>query len=100
MVWIGGERADSNDSFKSKSIPARDVGYFMGSLLNFLLPIILFSVFLHDQWYSKPIDQPILGTIMEDKAAAQAGFAGDRILAINELKRLHMDDLTVPCRVY
>ena len=38
------EEPDSNDSFKSKSIPARMLVILAGSLMNFLLPIILFYV--------------------------------------------------------
>ena len=41
------EEPDSNDSFKSKSIPARMLVILAGSLMNFLLPIILFfSIFI------------------------------------------------------
>ena len=40
------EEPDSDDSFKSKSIPARMLVILAGSLMNFLLPIILFfSIF-------------------------------------------------------
>ena len=38
------EEPDSDDSFKSKSIPARMLVILAGSLMNFLLPIILFYV--------------------------------------------------------
>ena len=56
--------------------------------MNFLLPIILFFSIFMINGIQKPVDQPILGTIMEDKAAAQAGLqVGDRILAIM-VKRL------------
>ena len=41
------EEPDSDDSFKSKSIPARMLVILAGSLMNFLLPIILFfSIFI------------------------------------------------------
>ena len=68
------EEPDSNDSFKSKSIPARMLVILAGSLMNFLLPIILFFSIFMINGIQKPVDQPILGTIMEDKAAAQAGL--------------------------
>ena len=41
------EEPDSDDSFKSKSIPARMLVILAGSLMNFLRPIILFfSIFM------------------------------------------------------
>ena len=74
------EEPDSDDSFKSKSIPARMLVILAGSLMNFLLPIILFFSIFMINGIQKPVDQPILGTIMEEKAAAQAGLqVGDRI---------------------
>ena len=95
------EEPDSNDSFKSKSIPARMLVILAGSLMNFLLPIILFFSIFMINGIQKPVDQPILGTIMEDKAAAQAGLqVGDRILAINGEKIATWNDLVVTLQKY
>ena len=95
------EEPDSDDSFKSKSIPARMLVILAGSLMNFLLPIILFFSIFMINGIQKPVDQPILGTIMEDKAAAQAGLqVGDRILAINGEKIVTWNDLVVTLQKY
>ena len=59
-----------------------------------------FSIFMING-IQKPVDQPILGTIMEDKAAAQAGLqVGDRILAINGEKIATWNDLVVTLQKY
>lgn len=95
------EEPDSDDSFKSKSIPARMLVILAGSLMNFLLPIILFFSIFMINGIQKPVDQPILGTIMEDKAAAQAGLqVGDRILAISGEKIVTWNDLVVTLQKY
>lgn len=95
------EEPDSDDSFKSKSIPARMLVILAGSLMNFLLPIILFFSIFMINGIQKPVDQPILGTIMEEKAAAQAGLqVGDRILAINGEKIATWNDLVVTLQKY
>lgn len=72
------------DSFKSKSIPARMLVILAGSLMNFILPVILFSGIFMIQGIEKPVNEPVLGTVMENKAAAKAGLqAGDKIVTIN-----------------
>lgn len=77
------EPADEG-SFKSKSIPARMLVILAGSLMNFILPVILFSGIFMVQGIEKPVDAPILGTVIENKAADKAGLmAGDKIIAIN-----------------
>lgn len=77
------EPADEG-SFKSKSIPARMLVILAGSIMNFILPVILFSGIFMVQGIEKPVEAPILGTVMENKAADNAGLkAGDKILSIN-----------------
>lgn len=72
------------DSFKSKSIPARMLVILAGSLMNFVLPVILFSGIFMVQGLEKPVNEPVLGTVMENKAAANAGLrSGDKIITIN-----------------
>lgn len=53
------EEPDSDDSFKSKSIPARMLVILAGSLMNFLLPIVLFFSIFMINGIQKPVDQPI-----------------------------------------
>lgn len=91
----------SADSFKSKSIPARMLVILAGSLMNFLLPVLLFFSIFMINGIQKPVDLPVLGTIMEDKAAAKAGLvAGDRIISINGENIATWNDLVVTLQKY
>ena len=65
---------EEENSFKSKSIPARMLVILAGSLMNFLLPVILFSGIFMINGIEKPVDEPVLGTVITDKAADRAGL--------------------------
>ncbi|MCD7974624.1 MAG: RIP metalloprotease RseP [Phascolarctobacterium sp.] len=72
------------NSFKSKTVPARMLVIISGVLMNFLLPVVLFSGIFMIKGIERPIDEPILGTVAENNAAFNAGLkVGDKILAIN-----------------
>lgn len=74
----------TEEGFNSKSIPARMLVILAGALMNFILPIILFSGIFMVSGMEKPIDQPVLGKVVFEMAADKAGLAvGDRILTIN-----------------
>lgn len=82
------------NSFKSKSIPARMLVILAGSLMNFLLPVILFSSIFMINGMEKPVNEPVLGTVMENQAAANAGLqAGDRIVSINDTQITVWNDI-------
>ncbi len=71
-------------AFNSKPIWARMLVILAGALMNFILPVILFSGIFMIQGIERPVNEPVLGTVMENMAAAKAGLrAGDKILAIN-----------------
>ncbi len=71
-------------TFKSKSIPARMLVILAGALMNFLLPILLFSGIFFVQGSERMIDEPVLGNVMVGMAADKAGLRpGDKILTIN-----------------
>ncbi|MEG0797585.1 MAG: RIP metalloprotease RseP [Acidaminococcaceae bacterium] len=73
------------DGFSSKPVPARMLVILAGSLMNFILPIILFFVIFASAGMDKPVNEAVLGSIMPNKPAAQAGLMpGDKIIAINE----------------
>ncbi len=77
---------DATDSgaFRSKPIPARMLVILAGAIMNFILPIILFSGIFMIQGRETLVDQPILGTVVENMAADKAGLkVGDKVLAIN-----------------
>ena len=80
------EPVDEN-GFNSKSIPARMLVILAGALMNFILPIILFSGIFMLDGMERVVDEPVLGTVVEHKAADNAGLrVGDRILTINSTK--------------
>ena len=72
------------NSFKSKPIPARMLVILAGALMNFILPIILFSGIFMIEGRAQLVNEPVLGTIVDEMAAARAGLkAGDRVLTID-----------------
>lgn len=71
-------------SFKSKSIPARMLVILAGALMNFLLPVLLFTGIFFVQGSERVLNEPVLGSVMVGMAADKAGLrAGDKILTIN-----------------
>lgn len=71
-------------SFKSRPIPARMLVILAGALMNFILPVLLFSGIFMAEGMDEPVNEPVLGTVAPYQAAERAGLkAGDRILAIN-----------------
>ena len=75
------------DSFKGKPIPARMLVILAGAIMNFILPVLLFSgIFMFDG-ITRVVDQPIVGQAMVGRAASVAGVRdGDLILSINGQK--------------
>lgn len=70
--------------YNNRPIPCRMLVILAGALMNFILPIFLFAGIFLFQGYDKPNNEPIIGVVVEEKAAYAAGLrAGDRILSIN-----------------
>lgn len=68
--------------FESKSVWQRFLTLFAGPLFNFLLAFVLFTILFYIQ--GKPVDEPIVGTVMEDTPAAEINLEeGDRIRSID-----------------
>lgn len=68
--------------FETKSVWQRFLTLFAGPLFNFLLAFVLFTILFYIQ--GKPVDEPIVGTVMEDTPAAEINLEeGDRILSID-----------------
>ena len=87
------------NGFKAKSIPARMLVILAGSLMNFILPVILFSGIFMIDGIEKPVDKPVLGIVVENKAAYNAGLeVGDKILTINGAPMHTWDDVVVTLR--
>ena len=93
-VKMMGEEEEVNDerSFSSKS-PLRRISVIVaGAFMNFLLAIIIFTVFLNKFGYSLPK----VASLMENMPAVEAGLQeGDEFLKINGSKVLSADDLSV-----
>jgi len=71
-------------SFYAKSIPARMLVIAAGSIMNFLLPVLLFMTIFLSSGIDTPSQEPIIGNVFPDKPAARAGLVvGDRILSVN-----------------
>ena len=74
----------TENSFNSKPIPARMLVILAGALMNFLLPVILFSGIFMVEGRIQVVNEPVLGVVVDEMAAAKAGLkAGDRIVTIN-----------------
>ncbi len=72
------------NAFNSKPIPARMLVILAGALMNFILPIILFSSIFMVEGRMQLVNEPVLGTVVDEMAAARAGLkAGDRIVTID-----------------
>lgn len=71
-------------SYNAKPVWARMIVILAGSFMNFVLPILLFVLIFMSSGMSTPSQEPVLGQVLENKAAYQAGLQpGDRIMAIN-----------------
>lgn len=72
------------NAFNSKPILARMLVILAGALMNFILPIILFSGIFMVEGRLQLVNEPVLGTVVDEMAAARAGLkAGDRIVTID-----------------
>ncbi|ODN71147.1 RIP metalloprotease RseP [Methylobrevis pamukkalensis] len=72
---------DEAGRFQTKSIARRAAIVAAGPAANFLLAIAIFAFFFMS--YGQPVYPPLVGSVMPDSAAAEAGFEeGDLIVAI------------------
>lgn len=73
-------------SFNAKPILSRMFVIIAGSAMNFVLPVLLFLIVFLSAGIDTASDQPIIGSVLPDKPAAQAGLQpGDRILQVNNV---------------
>ncbi len=72
---------DEDGRFQTKSLGARAAIVAAGPAANFLLAILVFAVFFYS--YGQTVHPPVVGRVIENSAAAQAGFEpGDLIVSI------------------
>ncbi|MGG7143803.1 M50 family metallopeptidase [Clostridium nigeriense] len=86
------EEVQDERSFSSKS-PIRRISVIIaGAFMNFLLAIIIFTVFLNKFGYSLPK----VASLIENMPAVEAGLQeGDEFLKVNGSKVFSADDLTI-----
>ncbi|MFV0637204.1 RIP metalloprotease RseP [Mitsuokella sp. WILCCON 0060] len=85
---IAGMDPENNDAgsrgYCEKPVGSRMIVILAGSIMNFILPLILFFGIFFFAGVSTPNPEPILGTVLAGKPAAEAGLQnGDRVLAID-----------------
>lgn len=81
-----------NQVLENKSTIQKLAVLIMGIIMNFILAILLF--FISGLLYGKPIDEPVVGTVLEGAPAYEAGIEkGDFILEINGVKIDNWDDV-------
>ena len=87
------------NGFSSKSIPARMLVILAGSLMNFILPLVLFFGIFAISGVDTPVNEPILGMVAPNQAASAAGLMpDDKVLAINGQKVNNWSELVVQLR--
>ena len=75
---------DLERGFNSKPITSRMLVILAGSLMNFILPVLIFFGIFLAFGMEVPENKPVLGQVIEGYPAAQCGLKeGDRILSIN-----------------
>lgn len=76
---------DAGDrAYWARPVWARMIVILAGSFMNFVLPFVIFAGIFFFNGIQTPINEPVLGQVMEGKAASQAGLKmGDKIVSIN-----------------
>lgn len=85
---IAGMNPEENDAgergYCERPVGHRMVVILAGVFMNFLLPIFIFFGIFFFSGVSTPNPEPILGTVLADKPAFEAGLRdGDKVLAID-----------------
>ena len=76
---------DVKRAFHNQPVWARMIVIAAGSTMNFLLPIVIFFGVLLSTGYDNPMEQPVIGKVLDKSPAMSAGIvAGDRIITIND----------------
>lgn len=76
---------DAGDrAYWARPVWARMIVILAGSVMNFILPFLIFAGIFFFNGIQAPINEPVLGQVMEGQAASQAGLKmGDKIISIN-----------------
>ncbi len=78
-----GEECDDR-GFNSKTVPRRMLVILAGSMMNFILPMVIFSGLFMFSGVDMPVKEPVFGEVLQEYPAAKAGMlAGDKVLQVN-----------------
>ncbi len=93
MIPLGGynkidgmdpEEEQDERSFSSKPVWARALVIAAGSLMNFVLPVFLFTIVFLWNGIETVSDKPVIGALIPGKPAVQSGITvGDTVLTVN-----------------
>lgn len=88
------ERTGSDDEYLSKPKWQRLLILLAGPLANLILAVLFLAVFFMGGTEQLKENQPVLGTVVEESPAAEAGLeAGDRVVQANDQPVESWDDL-------
>lgn len=80
--------------FNSKPILSRMLVILAGSIMNFVLPVVLFFMIFVISGVDTPINEPIIGQVFPKMPAVEAGLMpGDKIISLNSHKTKNWDEI-------
>lgn len=80
--------------FNSKPILSRMLVILAGSIMNFVLPIVLFFMIFFISGVDTPVNEPIIGQVFPKMPAVEAGLMpGDKIISLNSHKTNNWDEI-------
>lgn len=80
--------------FNSKPILSRMLVILAGSIMNFVLPVILFFMIFFIGGVDSPVNEPIIGQVFPKMPAVEAGLMpGDKIISLNSHKIKNWEEI-------
>ncbi|NLB53078.1 MAG: RIP metalloprotease RseP [Syntrophomonadaceae bacterium] len=90
FVRMAGEEMGDNEDprgFSNRTPWEKMLVSFSGPFMNFVLAAVVFILIYSAIGIPQPINDPIIGKVMKNNPAAQAGLMeGDRVLSVNDIK--------------
>lgn len=98
FVRMAGEEMGDNEDplgFNSRSPWEKMLVSFSGPFMNFVLAVVIFILIYAAIGIPQPIEDPIIGRVMDGNPAAEAGLLeGDRVLSVNDIDVSTWNELT------
>lgn len=90
---------DTTRAFYNQPVWSRMIVIAAGSVMNFVLPIIIFFGILLTTGYDRPMDKAVIGKVIDNSPAMSAGvISGDRVVSINDVNIDKWNDLITVLR--